>query len=605
MQFALGSVLKLTRSAFGGLGSFRAPSIRRALPVLLGGLLCAVGSTAMAQQISGISLTSTPTGGSKDSPNTVYIIGNTITIAIDYNAAIAGDPGSPTLRFLIGSQNRTATCATRTASRLLCSYVVREGDTGNSIQVEAGDQLVGGSVPDRSPDDELTTLANNSDGVVDGVRLKLNSIASTGMGTDPGFKAGRMIELMLTFGDGATTPTTESEMSNTGAMGATLVLENAERSARYVNTNGGIVTFNYTVVAGDNGAFGLKLTGIDALSDKNGNKGLATGWESTVAQKLAAMPAAQRRVDTRGPRVTQIKQGYVKDDTPARDTELDTTSGPVMDGTVVFDVFFDEPVVETTDATLRVTVGRSTTATSKCIALAKSEWMRCNLEVDDGWLDTDGLSTPANPLNYTSLEDELGNPATPAFAAQQFPKVKVDTVAPTVSSATISVPKAEIGGNVIVKVTFSEDVKASLNPTASATIGIEGSTTGGTVAAFWSVSGKVVEFRYALQDTDFAERTTENTSSTVTVTSLNATGIGDLAGNPVEDDPAVTHTRASDPGTTFNRKTIGDSDRQTVYADVSAPRLERISLIGNNTNGVKEVYGIGDEITFEILFSET
>ena len=61
VQFALGSVLKLMGSAFGGLGSFRVPSIRRALPVLLGGLLCAVGSSALAQAaITDVAIEATP-----------------------------------------------------------------------------------------------------------------------------------------------------------------------------------------------------------------------------------------------------------------------------------------------------------------------------------------------------------------------------------------------------------------------------------------------------------------------------------------------------------------------------------------------------------------
>ena len=568
----------------------------------------------MAQQISDISLTSTPTGGPKDSPNTVYIIGNTITIAIDYNANLPDAPGSPTLRFQIGSQNRTATCAGHATnrSRLLCSYVVKEDDEGNNITVAAGDQLEGGNVPDRSPDDTLTTtLANNNDdGVVDGVRLKLNDITVSGrVPTDGagavGFNAGSTVTLVLTFGDGSTTAQT---IANSGTLGATLVLENAERVARYAGTSTttGQVTFRYTVVAGDNGAFGLKLAGVGALADVNGNSGLATGWELTLAEQLAELTASHRRVDTRGPRVTQIKQGYVEaGTTPDRDTPLSTPPGPVKDGTVVFDVFFDEPV-EPVGATLRVTVGRATTSTVPCMADANSEWLRCNLQVIDGWLDTDGLSTPANPLNYTSLEDRLDNPATPAFAAQQFPEVKVDAVAPTVSSATISVPKAEIGSNVVVRVTFSEDVEVSRSGTGasvlpSAAISITGGTGGN--ATFWSVSGKVVEFRYALQDTDFGERTTGNTSSTVTVASLNVTGIGDLAGNDAKVD-GIRETRAFDPGTTFNRKTIGDSNAVTVYADATVPKLEKISLVRNDTNGVKEVYGIEDEITFEILFSE-
>ena len=603
MQFALGSVLKLTRSAFGGLGSFRAPSIRRALPVLLGGLLCAVVSPAMAQSIESISLTSTPTGGPTGSPNTVYVIGDTITFTIDYDANLLVAPGSPTLRFKIGAQSRTANCAGQAnTSRLLCSYVVKEGDEDNqdnNITVDGGVQLVGGNVPDRSPGG----LTGGRPNKVDGSRLKLNDITASGVVNSYGFNAGSTITLMLQFGDGTAL---EPDMSNTGAMGATLVLENAERSARYVDTNGGTVRFNYAVVAGDNGAFGLKLTGVDALADKNGNQGLATGWESTVARELAGMDVTQRRVDTRGPRLTQILFRGVGGALVGRDDPTpDVPSKPVSDGSVVFDVFFDEPI-EAVNATLRVTVGQTTFSTAACTGTDTfdSEWMRCNLQVGaaSGWLDTDGLSTPSNPLNYTTLRDALGNPATPAFAPQRFPDIKVDSVPPTVTSATIRVPRAEINSNVIVRVTFSEDVDVTGTPEAAISFtnnlgGSQDDVAGNAV--YSSVSGRVVEFRAPISS--LPERTTTTTSIIAKLASVGE-GIVDMAGNPA-GVPDVDDTAASKTGVTITlRATPTDGELGDQYADKTAPTLERISLGGE----VKKVYGLDDAtpIQFDVLFSE-
>ena len=133
MQFALGSVLKLTRSAFGGLGSFRAPSIRRALPVLLGGLLCAVGSAAMAQTvIESIGVVSEPTGGAAATRGTapdVYIIGDTVTFRVTYNANLS-NVGTPILDITVGTVSKGATCAVASgdATSLLCSYEIKELD---------------------------------------------------------------------------------------------------------------------------------------------------------------------------------------------------------------------------------------------------------------------------------------------------------------------------------------------------------------------------------------------------------------------------------------------------------------------------------------------
>ena len=548
VQFALGSVLKLTRSAFGGLGSFRTPSIRRALPVLLGGLLCAFGPAAMAQAIESVSFVSSPQGG-PGAGGTVYIIGETVQIAVDYNDE--GDPlssvGSPKLGIRIGAagatNNRDADCGidANDSRRLLCSYVVKEGDvasSGDGITVRAED-ISGGVLPAR----QFTAPATHAR-EVDGERLAVTDV-STG-GNANGFKAGDSIALVLTFGD------TDEVVSNAGTFGATLVLDNAERAARFVRiTNSRELNFTYTVVDGDNArAFGLKLTGGDALKDENGNVGLAE--ETGVEAQLAELVAGHRRVDTRGPQVTQILLRGVGTAAVARDGAVAApTSTPVKDGVVVFDVFFDEPVTAT-GMTLRVTVGDITVPTGTCEGGTNSEWVRCNLTVSTGWLDTDGLSTPANPLNFATIRDALDNDAAPAFAAQQFPELKVDSESPTVTSARITVPRVEIGSNVVVSVTFSEDIKVA-GTDAEVQIAIdEGSDLD---AEFASATRNVVEFRYRLQESDLVGRTSEKTSSRIKLKSpITVTGITDLADNLADGD--VTETVAYKTGTTFSLKTV-------------------------------------------------
>ena len=593
MQFALGSVLKLTRSAFGGLGSFRTPSIRRALPVLLGGFLCAVGSTAMAQAIESVSFVSTPQGG-PGAGGTVYIIGETVQIAVDYNdeGAPLSNVGSPKLGIRIGAagttNNRDADCVidANDNRRLLCSYVVKEGDVASAsdgITVRAED-ISGGVLPAR----QFTAPAAHAR-EVDGVRLAVTDITTGGNAN--GFKANDSIALVLTFGD------TDEVVSNAGTFGATLVLDNAERAARFVRiTNSRELNFTYTVVDGDNArAFGLKLTGGDALKDENGNVGLAK--ETGVEAQLAELVAGHRRVDTRGPQVTQILLRGVGAAVVARDGDVTApTSTPVKDGVVVFDVFFDEPVTAT-GMTLRVTVGDTTVPTGTCVGGTNSEWVRCNLTISPGWLDTDGLSTPANPLNFATIRDALGNDAAPAFAAQRFPELKVDSESPTVTSARITVPKVEIGSNVVVSVTFSEDIKVT-GTSAQAPISIdEGSNVN---AVFASATRNVVEFRYRLTENDLVSRTSEKASSRIKLKSpIDVTGITDLASNLADGD--VTETAAYKTGTTFSLKTVpSGSTVAAVYVDSTAPTLDRIALGGT----VKEVYGIGDPIAFDILFSE-
>ena len=548
----------------------------------------------MAQAIEDVSFLSTPQGG-PGAGGTVYIIGETVQIAVDYNDE--GNPlssvGSPKLGIRIGAagttNNRDADCgvAPNNNRRLLCSYVVKEGDLASpsdGITVRAED-ISGGVLPSRE-----FTPPDTHEREVDGVRLAVTDI-STG-GNANGFKANDAISLTLTFGD------TDEVVSNAGTFGATLVLENAERAARFVRiTNNRELNFTYTVVAGDNArAFGLKLTGGDALKDENGNIGLAQ--ETGVKAQLAELVAGHRRVDTRGPQVTQILLRGIGSAVVARDgTVTAPTSTPVNSGVVVFDVFFDEPVTAT-GMTLRVTVGGDTVPTGTCEGgTPNSEWVRCNLAISTGWLDKDGLSTPANPLNFATIRDVLGNDAAPSFPAQRFPELKVDSESPTVTSARITVPRVEIGSNVVVSVTFSEDIKVT-GTSAQAQITIDENAA--VNAEFASATRNVVEFRYRLAEGDLLGRTSEKTSRRVKLSSpITVTGIMDLANNDADGD--VTETGAYKTGTTFNLKTVpDDSTVAIIYADGTAPNLDRIALGGT----VKEVYGIGDPIAFDILFSE-
>ena len=555
----------------------------------------------MAQTtINRISLTSTPSGGPSTNPKSVYVIGDTIRFAIDYSEDLTGDPGSPTLRFQIGSQNRAAACAWHSSSRerILCSYVVKEGDgvtevdSNANISVNPNGELIGGNVPDRSP----PPLPDNSVTAVDGIRLKLNSIAVSGGvqsgGASIGFNAGSTIGLTLQFGDGTTG---EAGIANSGTLAATLVLQNAERATRYVSTGAtpGNVEFEYRVVAGDNGAFGLKLTGVEALTDMNGNVGLATGWESALAENVAGLDSEERRVDTRGPRVSKIR---------ITDPVEGTVSGVRGSNAITFDVTFDEAVVAG-GASLRVNIGNDNTS-ANCTNAAASDKLTCAVTVTEG--ASGAISTPANPLNFDFLRDDLGNDATPTFPAQRLSDVDVDAVRPTLTSATIRVPRAEINGNVIVRVTFSEDVNVTTDTTApTAVISFtdnDGNVENGIVtgaAEYAYVSGRVVEFRAQIQD--LPNRDEAKTSVIGKLVSVGVAGIADLAGNTLAPITSadVGETAAGKTGVSITLK-AEPSDNSDQYADNTAPTLERISLGGT----VRKVYGIGDPIAFDLLFSE-
>ena len=543
----------------------------------------------MAQTIDRVSFVSSPKGG--QTPGTVYIIGETVQVAIDYDSALSA-VGTPTLGISLGDVNtpanhRVATCGTNgNNQRLLCSYVIKEGDQASAdegIAVRAG-TLVGGNLTSRAFQYNHDTQGHGRE--VDGVRLTIESI-DTGVGTALGFKANDDIDLALTFAGGA-----REEVATTGGFGATLVFDNAERATRFVRkASSTVLEFTYKVVDGDNArALGLKLSGADALKDKNGNIGLAK--ESGLDAALAALPragseaqqtvGAARRVDTRGPRVTQI----LFDTAPAED---------VREGAIVFEVFFDEPIQSISDVSLRITVGRDEVAASCDPPTDGDEKLSCTWTVaaDSGLLDTDGLSTPANPLIYDYIRDDLGNDAAPAFASQRFPKVKVDTVRPSVTSATISSITPQINSPVVVRLNFSEDVKIGDTPP---TIDLTVRDQDRTAVPYISTSGKTVTFQYLLDASDvngWAQNGGDDNRVTVRLTGLTPGTLTDVAGNgPLAD---VRETAAAKTGTTY---TMRES-----YRDSTRPRLTSISLGGAvPENGV---YGLGDPtLQFRVMFSE-
>ena len=583
MQFALGSVLKLTRSAFGGLGSFRAPSIRRALPVLLGGLLCAVVSPAMAQVIESVRFVSTPQGGPADEPRTVYIIGETVRIAVNYDDTgnALSNVGSPSLGIAIGavtaSNHRQAACAidSNNNRRLLCSYEIKEDDEATKAEgiTVLENALTGGVLPSR-----LYTDLPKEPRQVDGVRLKVMDIATSGRRNPPGYTTGDAMTLTVRFeGD-------DEAVTNSGTFAATLVLENAERAARYQRTTGRTVEFSYSIVAGDNArAFGLKFAGGEALKDRNGNIGLAR--EPGIGAALVAMEDEDRRIDTRGPGVTQILAS------PPADAEF------VRSGQITFDVFFDEKVT-TREATLRVAVGASDVVNAPCDPdlTTAAEKLTCTWTVDpnSGYLDSDGISTLANPLVFASIIDELGNKAAPAFAAKRFEDIKVDSEQPTIASATIDVPRVEISSNVVIKVRFSETMKRTGTGSPTAAFSFDGEAPVEAAYVSLSADGRLVEFRRPLAGGDLDPRTDTVTASTVKLVEVDPNGLTDIAGNtPIVT--AVSDTTAAKTGDTFSlRAEVED------YADRTAPVLQKISLQNS-----KKVFGNNDQVlVFDILFSE-
>ena len=600
MQFALGSVLKLTRSAFGGLGSFRTPSIRRALPVLLGGLLCAVGSAAMAQQsISGVSFVSTPTGGTSANPNSVYIIGDTVEVQVEYAEALAAVTGSPKIRVKLDAdpadtdttKDREAACERGSPTTVLvCRYTVKEGDDGDGASVPASAFTVIGNLP--GGQNTRTATTSNA---VDGVRLAIDTAANSGItvalpdsATRPGAKAGEKIEVTIDFAG------TDQPVFRSG-FGVSLVLDNAERAMAHIaDADPATLKFRYTVVDGDNARqFKLKLTGAENLRDSVGNTGFMTGEDPD--SKIVA--TAIRRVDTQGPRINQVRvasdpaagaSAYKASEIIQFVVDFNEQLGTVASGTVNLDVLIGTKTVSAGCA-------RGDDSSVQSFAGSTSQ-LGCTHTVADQELDNDGVSISANPLAFGSaLTDDVGNVAINQTAAKQFRDEQVDAVAPTIASVRVSVPQAKLNNSIKVTLTFSEAVEiTSDSPPAtlpSVAVTVEDGT-GGAANYARQTSATALELRYQLQTGDVNLHSTAADADNDKDVTLGAVTIGDvkdLAGNGASSALPVDL-----PDWTLRQL--------ATFADTTRPTLERIALYDVPDS---RRYGTGTPIQFEVLFSES
>ncbi|MXY54253.1 MAG: hypothetical protein F4Y86_17220, partial [Gammaproteobacteria bacterium] len=450
--------------------------------------------------------------------------------------------------------------------------MVKEDDTAAVGGLTVGAKaLVGAGLPSRNYATDDVTADTRA---VDGIKLAIGSVTSPGT---LGFNAGDRVDLTLNFVTGGTR--TDEAVDAGASFGVTLVLDNAERATNAVAlTATNQLGFRYTVVAGDNAKeFTLKLSNVNELRDTNGNTGLAA--DTNVNDAFAS--DAIRRVDTTGPHITQIR--ITNNEGTFRASQA---GGSGAQAPIGFVVEFSEAVTAA-DASLDVIVGTSSRSAACDPITDAADQMSCSLAVVDGWLDTDGIGTPANPLRYQDIQDDLENDAAPTFAAQKFANHKVDAVLPEVDRVTLTVPsQAKAGNNVVVKVTFTENVVVVGAPGVTVSIGGTDQN-----AKFVKASGKEIEFRHALLDADVAghaEGDDNEKAVSLGAVALGGATIKDAAGN----DATLTYPSAV-PDKTL--RLLADS------ADKIAPRLERTTLTNRPASGK---YGIGRTIDVSMLFNE-
>ena len=576
--------------------------------VVLALAACLFAASAFGQtatEITTIKFVSKPTGGPSDAPNTVYIIDDKIEVEVVYDEPLLPEIGSPSLEINLGNapNARTAPCVLGSRPNvLLCTYVVREGDAADSIRVGTGEKLSGGELPDRIYNQPVPHAH-----YVDGIRLAISDITISGARAGfaaTGFAATDVIEVTLTFapgGCGGDLLVLQCDMPPWRPIfGVALVLDNAERQMRHYEDNyNRTMTFRYDVVAGDVAEpLRLKLSDADRLLDNNGNQGLRL--DQSVNDLIA--DGAIRRVDTQGPRISDIR--ILNNAATFLETASSPTSVTPLEKQIVqFRVDFDEKV-SVTDAHLLVEVGDATRPADCVLTSMPTDFVTCHLRIVDGWYDANGLATPANPLVFKTIEDDLDNAFVRTFAAQQFPDHKVDAVRPTLKRVSVSVPtefEVKAGNNIVVTLEYSDDVKAEPveaqarapgRPAVPAGPAVK-LAIGGTLRdpAYATSHRKFVEFRYSLIEDDVTGYIAgaDNTRR-VTVESITPTGITDIAGNPVRDTGVPSHSAG-----------ILELPPSGI-TDTKSPTVDRTTLIAPPSGRI----GIdGGSIDVDVVFSES
>ena len=583
------SLLRPKLGSFRKLSSFRAPSIRRALPVLLGGLLSAVGSVAMAQDITSVAF--------RAGADQVFKIGDTVWVDVTYNGQVSAQIGATSLTIRVGADtainHRTATCAPQGNLTVLeCGYVVAEGDAGELAVV--GTALTGGSGLQDTVFDNVT-VGQETGVSVDGIRIGIASVTVTGQNLDEArtaYKAGDTVTIRVTF-DEATTPV------GLGSFGVTLYLDGDDRpmTRTTVDQAGLFVEFSYIVAANDNTSrIRVRYTNADTLKDVAGNAGLNSGATLTMASPSSG--TTKMAIDNEPPRMIAVR---------GTSSEMVHMAG----GTPVeLTVQFSEQVTVTGTPILDVTVG-SETGGATCEAASGVRAMTCNLTILPGWSDPNSISIPQNPLRLpgsAEINDANDHTLDFAFSGTQLPNDKVDGIAPWIRSLSLSGPStAKVNEQITIKITFSEDVglvDGSDDNRPVPRINVVGAESNDAVYVGGSASAW--EYRYTITEADIARAGADvdfKLAVAIPATQhpfASLTNVADVAGNVLASTVDATRPISkvlTVPTTTDDNNAKVRDTRRT--SDTTKPTAHRVRIVDE-----KKAFRVGNRVTFAVLFSE-
>jgi len=503
-----------------------------------------------------------------------YRAGQTIAITVTFNETVNVN-GTPKLTLETGLTDAQVNYSSGGGSAVLTfNYTIGASENSADLDYTLVSALSGGTVQDPIGNNaDLTlpapagagSLGANRNLVIDTTAATVTGVTSTsGNGT---YKIGDVIPITVTFSE---------SVSVTGTPRLTLETGTTDAVVDFVSAAGAVLTFNYTVAAGESAA-DLDYRTSAALALNGGTIRDAAGNDSTLLLAdpgLAGSLGANRNLVIDG--VRPVVTGVTST----------TGNGSYTTGqTIAVTVTFDDNITVTGTPTLTLSTGAVVNYTSTAGAT-----LTFNYTIAGGQTaaDLDYAATTSLLLAGGTIRDSNGNDATltlptPGAAGSLGANrdLVVDTTAPTVLSVTSSTANGSYraGQVVAIQVTFTEPVSVTGTPQLTL-------ETGGTdaVVNYVSTAGSVLTFNYTIAG---GENSADLDYVSNAALALNAGTIRDAVNIP------ATLT-LPDPGTTGS---LGQA--HAIIVDTAASTVTDVT--SSTANGTK---GIGTTISIQVVMNE-
>ena len=531
-------------------------------------------------------ITGIPAINSNAGNDGTYKENDVIEIRVTFSEAVTVDEtnGTPSIGINIGGVTQQASYESGSGSRVLTfQYTVQAGDTdaGGISLAQDSLGLNSGTIKDSAGNNATLThgaVVDNNNHKVDTTAPTITGIPAinSNAGNDGTYKENDVIEIRVTFSEAVTV----DESSGTPSIG--INIGGVTQQASYESGSGSrVLTFQYTVQAGDNDAGGISLA-QDSLGLNRGTIKDSAGNNATLTHG-AVVDNNNHKVDTTAPTITGI---------PAINSNAGNDGTYKENDVIEIRVTFSEAVtVDETNGTpsIGINIG-GVTQQASYESGSGSRVLTFQYTVQAGDTDAGGISIVQDSLGLNSgtIKDSAGNNATLTHGAVvDNNNHKVDTTAPTITGIPAINSNAGNDGTykendvIEIRVTFSEAVTVDESSgTPSIGINIGGVT---QQASYESGSGsRVLTFQYTVQagDTDAGGISLAQDSL-----GLNRGTIKDSAGN----NATLTHGA------------VVDNNNHKV--DTTAPTITGIPAINSNA-GNDGTYKENDVIEIRVTFSE-